>query len=89
MGKPRSFLTTIDNPYNYFTEFEKWLNFDTVSGHNCCQLVDHFAYTASALTDEDNEEEISRAIDEIIALDPTNLYCKVYEGEETPPSPST
>ena len=71
-------LTTVDNPYNPFTQFNEWFLFDTEKGYNSCGYLDRIARTSNQLTDEENYEEIERAIDEIIFYDPFNLYKKVY-----------
>lgn len=73
------FLTTIDNPYSPFDDFENWLKYDTIANHNCCQLMAHFAHTSEALSEQDNLDEIDRAVDEVIRLDPSNLYTKVVK----------
>jgi len=70
-------LTTIDNPYNPFTQFDEWFAFDQVKGHRTCELLDIYSYTSPALTDEDNRMAIRQAIDEIVAEDIQGIFIKV------------
>ena len=51
---------------------------------NCCSILDRFAHTSEALSDEENSREIERAIDEIIKTDVTNVYRKVKREVEEP-----
>ena len=50
-------------------------------GYNSCALLDRFALTSDQLTDEENQREIERAIDEIIKYDVLNIYKKVKKEE--------
>ena len=70
-------LTTIDNPYDPFEEFTQWLLFDNEKGYGTCSYLARIARTSDQLSQEENNDEIERAIDEIIALDPFNIYKKV------------
>lgn len=70
-------LTTKDNPWNPLKDFEKWFSWDITAGYNTCGYLARVARTADAFTDEENDEEIERAIDEIIAVDPFDIYRKV------------
>ena len=70
-------LTTFDNPFDPFDQFDSWLMFDTDKGYNSCSYLDRIARTSDALSDEENEKEIERAIDEIIKYDFMNIYKKV------------
>ena len=70
-------LTTIDNPYNPFTDFNEWFLYDMEKGYNTCGYLARIAKTSSELSDEENDEEIERAIDEIIKYDFMNIYKKV------------
>lgn len=72
-----SAITTFDNPFDPFDNFDSWLMFDMDKGYNSCGLLDRFAKTSDALSEEENNEEIERAIDEIILYDPLNIYKKV------------
>lgn len=62
-------LTTTDNPFDYFTQFDAWYAFDVAHGYNCCGVLARFARTSDALSHDDNLIEIERAIDYICSLD--------------------
>lgn len=70
-------ITTIDNPYDPFDSFTSWLSYDKEKGYNSCEYLARIAKTSDQLTDEENEREIERAIDEIISVNPLNIYRKV------------
>ena len=70
-------LTTFDNPYNPFDEFTSWFMFDEEKGYHSCAYLGRIARTSDELSDEENEIEIERAIDEIIKYDFMNIYKKV------------
>lgn len=71
-----SALTTVDNPYDPFEDFDKWFVYDITNGYNSCAYLARIATTSEQLTEEENLKEIDSAIDEIVALNPT-LYRKV------------
>ncbi len=70
-------LTTFDNPYDPFDEFTLWFLFDEAKGYHSCGYLDRIAQTSDAFSEEENNEEIERAIDEIIKYDFRNIYKKV------------
>lgn len=70
-------LTTFDNPYDPFTQFEKWFLFDTEKGYNTCAYLGRIVRTSDEFTDEENNLANERAIDEIIKYDFRNIYKKV------------
>ena len=72
-------LTTIDNPFNPFTDFTKWFLYDIEKGYYSCAYLARIARTSDQLSDAENLNEIERAIDEIIKLDFMGIYKKVYE----------
>lgn len=69
-------LTTYDNPFNPFTDFERWWKEDLLLGHDCCGKLARTAKTVTIASDEINDAEILRAIDEIVSLEPM-IYRKV------------
>ena len=71
-------LTTVDNPYDPFEQYESWHRFDTtVKGYYSSEYLGRIARTSDQLSDEENDKEIERAIDEIIKFDFRNIYKKV------------
>ena len=70
-------LTTVDNPFNPFEQFTSWFMFDVEKGYNSCGYLSRIARTSDQLSEEENNEEIERAIDEIIKYDFRNIYKKV------------
>lgn len=69
-------ITTVDNPFDPFNQFDDWFRFDQDKGYNSCSYLARVAHTSDSLTDEENEVEIERAIDEIIFFNP-EIYRKV------------
>lgn len=75
-------LTTYDNPFNPFDEFDAWWKEDLRLGHDCCGTLASIVILNDVASDTMNEEEVSRAIDDLIALEPT-IYKKVYRTQGT------
>ena len=78
-------LTTIDNPFDPFDQFDSWLTFDLDMGYNTCAYLARVARTSDSLSDSENEREINRAIDEILKYDFMNLYKRVSRKTVTTP----
>ena len=76
-------LTTFDNPYNPFDQFDSWFLFDVTKGYNSCEVLGRFARISDSFTDEENDREVERAIDEIIKLDFLNIYKKVKKNDKS------
>lgn len=70
-------LTTIDNPFNPFDDFESWFLYDVEKGYNTCGYLGRIARISDQLSEEENNEEVERAIDEIIKYDFLNIYKKI------------
>lgn len=70
-------LTTIDNPFDPFEQFIPWYLFDVQQGYNSCAYLGRIAKTSEQLSDEENDREVERAIDEIIQYDFMGIYTKV------------
>jgi uncharacterized protein YjcR len=70
-------LTTVDNPFDPFTQWDKWKAFDESKGYFTCELLGRIAKTSHELSEEDEELEIERAIDEIVKENVSGVHRKV------------
>lgn len=70
-------LTTVDNPFNPFEDFNSWLEFDLEKGYNSSSLLMRIANVTDDMSDTEENKEIERAIDEIIEHDVRDVYKKV------------
>lgn len=66
----RTMLSTSNNPYNPFTQYDAWAAFD----ENVCHYftnayLSRIAATSPDLSGPDNERAIEDAIDEIVRMD--------------------
>lgn len=75
-------LTTFDNPFSPFDDFDSWFQFDSDKGYNSCSYLARIAHTSEQLSDYENNKEVERAIDEIIKYDFMNIYKKVWQETE-------
>ena len=73
-------LTTSDNPYNPFDQFDSWFLFDVEKGYNSCSRLARIAKFSDDMTQKEIDEETERAIDEIIKYDFMNIYKKVIKN---------
>ena len=79
----KSFITTLDNPYNFFTQFDEWYSFDTEKGYNTCAYLARLANVSSEMSEKDYEEAVERVIEDVLRLNITGNYVRVVEGETT------
>ena len=76
-------LTTIDNPYDPFEDFTSWMLFDNEKGYNSSGRLMRIANITDEMSQFEIDQEVERAIDEIIFYDPLNIYKKVRRKEKT------
>ena len=76
-------LTTVDNPYDPFTQPEAWYRFDEGKGYHSCSYLARIARTSDQLSDAENEQEMERAIYDIVKYDPLGIYKKVKAASDS------
>ena len=76
------FLTTLDNPYDYFTQFDEWYAFDISKGYNTCNYLARIALTSTDMSDSDYEKAVEDAVDDIVRLNITGNYKKIVNGNK-------
>lgn len=77
-------LSTIDNPFNPFEDYSSWLMFDKEKGYDSAERLMRIAKITDDMTQKEENEEIERAIDEIIKYDILNVYTKVSKTLNEP-----
>lgn len=70
-------LTTIDNPFNPFIDFDRWYGFDITQGHRTSEYIARIAVDSALLSDEERSEEYNRAIQWILDNDVLGLYVRI------------
>ena len=68
-------LTTIDNPYDPVTEYDKWYQYDMQQGYDTCGLLDRITYVPDGVPDELRANHIEKCIDEFLESD-IGLFVK-------------
>ena len=72
-----SMLTTFDNPYDPFDDFDQWFMFDVNKGYYTCNLLARVTRSSEDFSTIEEDLDRERAIDEIINNDFLNIYKKV------------
>lgn len=72
-------LTTKDNPYNPFTHYDEWYEFDTSSGYNTCSYLARIASSSEDLSEDEESSAIRKAMIEIVEFNVTGNYILVTE----------
>ncbi len=76
---PEMMLTTIDNPFNPFTQWDEWKRYDEDKKYYTCSYLARIAKTSDDLSEADYNKAIDDAIEEIVSLNINGMYTKVYE----------
>jgi len=67
-------LTTEDNPYDPFDEFDEWFAFDVSQGYHTCAYLARVVATSTELSEADQLEATNEAIQEIMKYNLTGNY---------------
>ena len=70
-------ITTIDNPFDPFNEFDSWFAFDVEKGYYTSSKIARLTNLSNNMTEKEESEEIERAIDRLIEIDPLDIYKKI------------
>lgn len=74
-------LTTVDNPYNPFTQFDEWYRFDQDKGYGTDSYLARIAIVDDQMPETVYDEEVERAIDEICGYNFLGIYKKVTKDD--------
>jgi len=70
-------LTTVDNPFDPFTRFDEWLEYDMRMGYHTSAFLARIANVSNDLSEPDQALAIQQAIDEIVTENVSGMWRKV------------
>lgn len=88
-----AWLSTTDNPWDYFDQWEDWYEFDTnQKKYGTCAYIGRIARTSEQLSEAENQAEIERAVDEVLKYNQGPIgynekgepiyYVKVFSSDD-------
>jgi hypothetical protein len=80
-SRPEFMLTTVDNPYDPWTQWDEWFAWDQNAGYHTPGLLARVARLGDDLPEGDQHVAIQDAIDEIVRENVLGVFRKVREGE--------
>lgn len=78
-------LTTIDNPYNPFTNYDEWLAYDLQMGYNTNAYIDRISNVTDELSDADYDSIVLEAMKEICEYNVLGIYKLITKDEIVKP----
>jgi hypothetical protein len=85
-SQPEFMLTTVDNPYDPFTQWDEWFAWDQYAGYHTSGFLARIAKVSDELSEADQYVMLQQAIDEIVRENVLGVYKKVQRKEGNPPS---
>lgn len=73
-------LTTVDNEFDPFTEFDAWQNRDEELGYFTMQTLGRVTFTSDSLSEKDNDLAIEEGMNKLISWFPLT-YKKVFKKD--------
>ena len=75
--------TTVDNPFDPFSQWDQWYRFDERSGYHTCSTLARLARPSNDLTDAEYDDCVNHAIATLINwYEPNEVYRLAVEGQE-------
>jgi len=75
------FVTTLDNPFCPFTQFDNWHAFDQDKGYNTCAYLARIVESSPELSEEEQIKAVNSAVDEICRLNVLGIYKRIGANE--------
>jgi hypothetical protein len=72
-------LTTIDNPFDPFTQYDDWFAWDFRAGYHTPGALARQVISSDDLSDADQRDAINQAVDEMVDENVLGVYKKVSQ----------
>jgi hypothetical protein len=76
-------LTTVDNPYDPFDQFNEWFDWDLANGYHTPSLLARLVKSSDEISEADQASAVEQAIDDIVKINGAGNYRKVSKEIET------
>ena len=70
-------LTTVDNPWNPFTNYDEWYEYDQDAGYDTPGLLARVSNVSLDSSEADFEQAIEQAIDDVAKQNISGMHKKV------------
>lgn len=80
-SRPAYMLTTVDNPYDPWTQWDEWFRWDQNAGYHTPGLLARISHVSSDLSEADQHVAVQDAIDEIVRENVLGVLRKVRKGD--------
>lgn len=81
--KKEIWVTTVDNPFDPFTQWDRWYSYDMKMGYNTCGRLANLAAISNDLSDAEVNDCIDSAIKTLLDFyEPFEVYRLAIEGKE-------
>lgn len=75
-------LTTLDNPFDYWDDHDNWQRYDEDHGYHTIPLIARVAYLSSEMSELEQNEAINEAVEQIYKVNPTGNYRIITKESE-------
>ena len=75
-------LTTTDNPYNPFDQFDEWYGYDQKNKHCTCEYLARSCYTSPLVSRLEEIQTRNKTIEDIVRINATGMWKYVEREEE-------
>ena len=75
-------VTTVDNPFDPFTQWDAWYRYDEKCGYHTCGRLARLSRNSNELSETETDQAITQAILTLIDLyEPFGVYRLAVEGK--------
>jgi hypothetical protein len=74
-------LTTVDNPFDPFTQWDEWFAWDQRAGYHTSGFLARVSRMSDELSEADQHLALQQAIDEIVRENVLGVYRKVQRND--------
>jgi hypothetical protein len=74
-------LTTFDNPFDPFTQWDEWFMWDMTNGYHTPGLLARVSHVSDEISEADQFLAIQQAIEEIVQENVSGMHRKVKRGQ--------